>query len=98
MMKDANDLHSIAAEPVKDAMLIADEATDVSAEIRPRGAAARMRGEAFESVIDGVLIGVGGSPTELCFPKIADFHEISVCRPAQDDLSHVARDVRRRSP
>ena len=55
MVEDAENLHGIAAHSLQDTMAVAHEAADSFAEVRPCGTAARIRGQAFESISDGAL-------------------------------------------
>ena len=93
MMEDTDDLHCVAADPIQNPMTFADQAADANSVCRPRLAALGIKGQAFEGMIERILIGVGGLLPELRRAVIANFLEIGVCRLAQYDLSHAGRDA-----
>ena len=97
-MEDAKDANHVVVEPIKDAVAIAHERTDSGTEIGTGRTAVGISAKPLESDIEIFLISVR---SRVPIPRgafVANGHEVIASRPAQDDLSHAARDVRRLFP
>lgn len=98
MMEDSEYLNSCTAQAIDNPMAVADQAAESVPPRGPRFTTLREVCQAAKSPLDIQQIGIGGSPAELRIAIFADFHQIGASRPAQDDISHVERDGRRRFP
>ena len=94
-MKDTKNLHSVAINSVDNAMLITRQVTNALSPPVLGFADQRMISEPLKAAVDIILIGIRSFRAELCFAIFADFNQIEVSGPTQDDPSHAGRDARR---
>ncbi len=95
-MQDSEYLHGVAAKPIDYPVAVTDKAANTIAPHCSGLAAQGMVCKAIKAPFNVILIQIRSHATELRFTILADVNQIAMGCPAQDDLSHVARDARRR--